>query len=248
MLPLLIALLRALLFTRKHLALENIVLRQQLAVLERSILRALVRWCERTACGARRGFKPSSSDSVSAQRSPPPEGYMTRRRGPPSGKWPAFLKNHAGEILACDFFSVPTASFKTLIGFVVIELGRRLVVACDVTEHPTASWAAGIISRAMLAVGRRAKHLVRDRDAICAEPFKVVMKSLGLRQMVSAYHAPLQNAPAERVIGTLRCECVDHVIVMGGRHARAILDEYVEYYNADRTHQALGAGLTDAAR
>ena len=169
------------------------------------------------------------------------ERYMIRHRGTPSGEWRAFLHNHAGEILACDFFTVPTATFKTLIGFVVIELGRRRIVACDVTEHPTATWAASAVQRAMLAVGRRAKFLIRDRDAIYGAEFKAVVKSLGLRQMVSAYRAPLQNAHAERVIGTLRRECLDHVIVPGERHARTVLGEFVRYYNAERSHQALGA-------
>ncbi len=165
---------------------------------------------------------------------------MCRHKGPPSGKWRAFMKNHAGEILACDFFIIPTATFKTLIGFVVIELGRRRIVACDVTEHPTAGWTAAVVQRAMLAVGRRAKVLVRDRDRIYGAEFKRVIKGLRLKQMVSAYHSPLQNAYAERVIGTLRRDCLAHVIVMGERHAREILGEYVGYYNAERTHQALG--------
>ena len=107
------------------------------------------------------------------------------------------------------------------------------------TEHPTAGWAASVVQRAMLAGGRRAKYLVRDRDAIYGGEFKAAMRGLGLRQLVCAYKSPLQNAFAERVIGTLRRECLDHVIVMGERHAREILEEYVEYYNAERAHQAL---------
>jgi transposase InsO family protein len=169
------------------------------------------------------------------------ERYMVRHRGPPSGTWRAFLRNHAGEILACDFFLVPTATFKTLIGFVVIELGRRRIVACDMTAHPTAGWAASVVRRAVLAAGGRARYLLRDRDSIYGEVFKAAMRSVGLRQVVTAYHAPLQNAFAERVIGTIRRECLDHLIVMGEGHARGILDEYVRYYNEDRTHQALGA-------
>ena len=179
---------------------------------------------------ARLGFKVAKSTV---------ERYMARRTGPPSGKWRAFLRNHAGELLACDFFLVSTASFKTLIGFVVIELERRRIVACDVTEHPTAGWAASVVQRAMLAVGRRAKYLVRDRDAIYGGEFKAATRGLGLRQLVCAYKSPLQNAYAERVIGTLRRECLDHVIVMGEEHARRILDEFVQYYNAERAHQAL---------
>ena len=126
-----------------------------------------------------------------------------------------------------------------MIGFVVIKLERRRVVACDVTEHPTANWAAYVVERAMFAVGQRAKYLVRDRDAIYGDAFRAVMRALGLREMVTAYKSPLQNAHAERVIGTLRRECLDHVIVMNDRHARQILDEYVQYYNGERAHQAL---------
>jgi putative transposase len=168
------------------------------------------------------------------------EHYMVRHAGPPSPTWRAFLRNHAGEILVCDFFQVPTASFKTLIGFVVMELGRRRIVACDVTAHPTAVWAATVVRRAVLATGGRARYLIRDRDTIYGAPFNAAMRSLGLRQMVTAYHAPLQNAHAERVIGTFRRECLDHVIVLGEGHARRILDEYVRYYDEERTHQALG--------
>jgi len=301
---LLLELLRALLIPRTALALENIALRQQLAVLKRSTPRPRVRdidriwwvllcrfWSDWRASlilvqpstvvrWHRRGWrllwrwrsrgKPGrpaldletrelirrlSRDNrlwgaprIQAElerlgfhaAKSTVEKYMVRRNGPPSGKWRAFLKNHAGEMLACDFFSVPTASFKTLIGFVVIELGRRRIVACDLTEHPTASWAASVVQRAVLAAGGCAKYLVRDRDAIYGAEFKAVMKLLGLQQMVSAYHAPLQNAYAERVIGTLRRECLDHVIVLGQRHGRVILDEYVGYYVEERAHQALG--------
>lgn len=169
------------------------------------------------------------------------ERYMVTRPGPPSGSWRAFLRNHAGEILACDFFLIPTASFKTLIGFVVMELGRRRIVACDVTAHPTAMWAATVVRRAVLAVGGRARYLIRDRDTIYGEEFRAAMRSLGLRQVVTAYHSPLQNAHVERVIGTIRRECLDHMIVFGEEHAREILGEYVAYYNEERTHQALGA-------
>ncbi len=169
------------------------------------------------------------------------ERYMVRRTGPPSGTWRAFLRNHAGEILACDFFLVPTATFKTLIGFVVMELGRRRIVACDVKANPTASWAATVVRRAVLAAGGHARYLLRDRDAIYGDVFRTSMRGLGLRQVVTAYRAPLQNAHVERVIGTIRRECLDHVIVLGEKHARGILAEYIAYYDEERTHQALGA-------
>jgi len=117
---------------------------------------------------------------------------------------------------------------------------RRRIVSCDVTSHPTATWAATVVRHAVLAAGGRARYLIRDRDTIYGEPFKEAMRSLGLRQTVTAYHSPLQNAYAERVIGTIRRECLDHVIVLGEDHARRILDEFVHYYDEERTHQALG--------
>jgi hypothetical protein len=160
------------------------------------------------------------------------ERYIVRRRGPPSGTWRAFLRNHAGEILACDFFVVPTAGFQSLIGFVVMELGRRCILACDVTSHPTATWAAAVVRRAVLAAGGRARYLLRDRDAIYVNVFSAALRSLHLRQLVTAYRSPLQNAQVERVIGTIRRECLDHLIVFGEDHARRLLSEYVGYHNA----------------
>jgi transposase InsO family protein len=168
------------------------------------------------------------------------EKYMARRAGPPSGKWRAFLHNHAGEILACDFFTVPTVSFKTLTGFVVLELGRRRILACGVTAHPTAAWAAKLVERAVITGGRSARFIVRDRDSIYGTYYRAAVRGLGLRQVVTAYRSPLQNAHAERVIGTIRRECLDHILVISEGHARRVLDEFVTYYNKERTHQALG--------
>ena len=297
-------LLRAILLSRTSLALENLALRQQVAVLKRSvphprirvrdricwvILRRLwsgwrqsllvvqpdtvVRWHRR---GWRLLWRWRSRGKVGRPAVPykvrelirqlsrenrlwgapriqaelehlghhvaksTVERYMVRHVGPRSPTWRAFLRNHAGEILVCDFLQVPTATFKTLIGFVVMELGRRRIVACDVTLHPTAMWAATVVRRAMLAVGGRSRYLIRDRDTIYGETFNAAARSLGLKQLVTAYHAPLQNPHAERVIGTLRRECLDHVIVLGEDHARRILDEYVRYYDEERTHQSLG--------
>ena len=300
-----LVLLRALLIPRAALALENLALRQQVAVLKRSVRRPRVRlrdriywvvllriwsgwrncvlfvqpstvvrwhrlgwrllwrWRSRGKSGrpligleTRELIRRLSTENrfwgaprIQAEierlgehvAQSTVERYMVRRRGPPSGTWRVFLRNHAGEILACDFFLIPTASFKALIGFVVMELDRRRIVACDVTSNPTASWAANVVRRAVLSAGGRARYLLRDRDSIYGEAFKSVVRRLGLRQIVTAYHAPLQNAHVERVIGTIRREYLDHLIVMGEDHARRILEEFVRYYNEDRTHQALGA-------
>jgi transposase InsO family protein len=297
-------LLRAILLSRMSLTLENLALRQQVAVLKRSVPRphirirdricwvllrriwsgwrqslllvqpsTVVRWHHRgwailwrwrshgepgrpaTPYEIRELIRRLSRDNrlwgaprIQAElehlgyhvAKSTVEHYMVRHIGPPSGTWRAFLRNHAGEILVCDFFQVPTATFKTLIGFVVMELGRRRIVACDVTSHPTAMWAATVVRRAVLAVGGRARYLIRDRDTIYGESFNAAARSHGLKQLVTAYHAPLQNAYAERVIGTIRRECLDHLIVFGEDHARRILGEFIRYYDEERTHQALG--------
>jgi transposase InsO family protein len=165
------------------------------------------------------------------------EKYRTRRRGPPSPTWHTFLRAHGSEILACDFFAIPTATFRTLIGFVVMELGRRRILACRVTTCASAAWAAQLVRHACSP--EQFRFLMRDRDGVYGDEFNAAMRSLGLHQMVTAPRAPLMNAHAERVIGTLRRECLDHVIVLGHDHAQRLLDEFVEYYNDERPHQAL---------
>jgi transposase InsO family protein len=165
------------------------------------------------------------------------EKYRVRRRGQPSPTWRTFLREHASEILACDFFTIPTASFRSLMGFVVMELGRRRILACGVTTHPSGSWAAGIVRQAC-RVGQF-RYLMRDRDPVYGSVFGGIARSIGLRQMVSAPRTPVMNPYSERVIGTLRHECLDHVIVLGQSHAQRLLDEFVDYYNAERPHQAL---------
>jgi transposase InsO family protein len=167
------------------------------------------------------------------------EKYMQRPSRPLSPTWRAFLRNHASEILACDFSTIPTATFQTLIGFVVMELDRRRIVACDVTRHPTATWAADRIRRAHRATGRRAEYRIRDSDAIYGDELESVVEGLGLSQIVMACQTPLQNAHAEPVIGTIRRDCLDPMIVLGEGRARRLLEEYVRYYNTERTHQAL---------
>ena len=162
--------------------------------------------------------------------------YMVRYTGPPSPTWRAFLRNEGAAILACDFFQVPTATLKTLTGFDVMELGRRRILVCDVTKHPTAAWAASCLARAIQA-GHQ--FLLRDRDSIYGDELRATIRRLGLRQLVTAYKTPLQNVFVERLIGTLRRECLDHVIVMGAEYARQILAEFSTYYNEARCHTAL---------
>ena len=168
------------------------------------------------------------------------EKYMVRRTGQPSPEWGEFIRMQAGGIVACDFFKIPTASFRCLTGFVVMELGRRRILAIDVTSSPTAAWTATKLSEAVEAMPRTAEFLIRDRDAIYGLEFRETATALGLQEMVIAYRAPKMNAHCERLIGTLRRDLLDHVIVMGEFHARRLLTEYADYYDAERCHQALG--------
>ena len=163
--------------------------------------------------------------------------YMLRPRRPPSQAWRTFLKNHAKDLMALDFFSVPTATFRVLFVLVVLSHSRRRLVHFNVTEHPTAEWAA---RQLLEACGLEApRYLIRDRDHVYGERFSHQAKALDIREAVIAARSPWQNAYAERVIGSIRRECLDHVVVVGERHLLRILSRYVDYYNATRTHLSL---------
>lgn len=165
--------------------------------------------------------------------------YMVQARAPdPSHRWGTFIRNHMNGTAACDFFIVPTATFKLLYVFVVFSHGRREILHVNVTDHPTAAWAGRQILEAF--PGEVPRLLLHDRDGIYGFEFNRTVKALGIRQIRSAPRSPWQNAFVERVIGTLRRECTDHVIPFGRRHLLRTLREYVEYYNASRPHQSLG--------
>jgi len=168
------------------------------------------------------------------------EKYMVKRTGPTSPEWAEFIRLQADGIVACDFFKIPTARFRCLTGFAIMELGRRRILSLDATWNPTAAWAASRLREAVENTPRAAEFLIRDRDAIYGLEFREAAKALGLQEMVTAYRAPKMNAHCERLIGTLRRDLLDHVIVMGEAHARKLLDEYAGYYNAERCHRALG--------
>src|SRR5438874_7328280 len=163
--------------------------------------------------------------------------YMLRPRRPPSQAWRTFLKNHAKDLMALDFFSVPTATFRVLFVLLILTHSRRRLVHFNVTEHPTAEWAA---RQLLEACGLEApRYLIHDRDHVYGERFSHQAKALDIREAVIAARSPWQNAYAERVIGSIRRECLDHVVVVGERHLLRILSRYVDYYNATRTHLSL---------
>jgi putative transposase len=163
---------------------------------------------------------------------------------PPSQTWRTFLRNHIGEVVAIDFFTIPTIRLRVLFVFLVMEHKRRRVLHFGVTEHPTAEWTAQQVVEAFS--DRDAKHyLIRDRDSIYGSEFRRRVRSLGMREVVTAPRRPWQNAFAERLIGSIRRECLDHVVVLSQRHLRHLLKRYFAYYHRSRTHLALAKDAPD---
>ena len=164
--------------------------------------------------------------------------YRVKSTRPPSQTWRSFLDNHIRQIAAIDFFTVPTATFRTLFCFVVLLHDRRTVVHFNVTEHPTALWTAQQIIEAF-AFADVPKYLLRDSDQIYSEDFRRRVKGMEIEEVVTAPHSPWQNPYVERLIGTIRRECLDHMIIFNKEQLRRILQEYFSYYHEARPHQSL---------
>lgn len=298
----LVLLLRLLLEDRHRLALENVALRHQLAVLKRSVKRArihdsdrmfwilmkrmlaewrdvlhfvrpdtVVRWHRKgfrfywkRKSKSKPGRPPISFEIIYLIRRMSMENtgwgapkiaselallghvvadstvakYMVRVRKPdPSQRWGTFLRNHMDVTAACDFFVVPTATFKVLYVLVVLSHARRQILHVNVTEHPTAAWTARQILEAF--PGQVPRLLLHDRDGIYGWEFDRMVEALKIRQIRSAPRSPWQNPFVERVIGSIRRECTDHIIPFGRRHLLRTLREYIEHYNESRPHQSL---------
>jgi transposase InsO family protein len=163
---------------------------------------------------------------------------------PPSQTWRTFLRNHLGEIVAVDFFTVPTIRFRVLFVFLVIEHERRRVLHFGVTEHPTAEWTAQQMAEAFSERDAK-RYLIRDRDSIYGDEFRRRVHSLAMKEVVTAPRSPWQNAFAERLIGSVRRECLDHVVVLNPRHLRRLLKSYFAYYHYSRTHLGLAKDAPD---
>jgi transposase InsO family protein len=164
--------------------------------------------------------------------------YMVKRRGPPSQGWRTFLRNHAPDIAAMDLFVVPTIGFKLLYGFVIVRIDRRDLVWINVTTNPTAEWIARQITEAFPWDGAPG-YMIRDRDRIYGTVVTRRLRAIGIRDRPIAPSSPWQNGFAERLIGSIRRECVDHIIILGEMHLRRILRSYADYYNRVRTHRSL---------
>jgi len=165
--------------------------------------------------------------------------YMAKRSGPPSQSWRTFVNNHRSAIVAIDFLTVPTATFRVLYVFVVLSLDRRRIVHFNVTDSPTAEWTSLQLIQAF-PFDTAPRYVIRDRDSIYGEKVVATIRALGIEEKVISYQSPWQNGYVERVIGSMRRECLDHVIVFGERHLRRVLREYVAYYHGSRTHLGLG--------
>jgi transposase InsO family protein len=164
--------------------------------------------------------------------------YMVKGRGPPSQGWRTFLRNHAPDIAAMDLFVVPTIGFDLLYAFVIIRLDRRDLSWISVTANPTAEWVARQITEAF-PWDEAPHYLIRDRDRIYGSVVTRRLRAMGIRDKPTAPASPWQNGFAERLIGSIRRECVDHIIVLGEMHLRRVLKSYADYYNGVRTHRSL---------
>jgi transposase InsO family protein len=150
-----------------------------------------------------------------------------------------FLHNHAGQTVAIDFFTVPTVTMKVLFVFFVLERRRREVLHFNVTEHPTAAWSAQQIVEAF-ADREAARFLIRDRDIIYGNNVRLRIQSLGIKEVLTAFQSPWQNPYAQRLIGSIRTECLNHFVVLNPRHLKATLSCYFRYYHQSRSHLSLG--------
>jgi transposase InsO family protein len=164
--------------------------------------------------------------------------YLRSNRRPPSQGWRPFLTNHVQQMASMDFFVVLTALFRVLFVFVVLSHDRRRVMHFNVREHPTEAWTAQQI-RETFPWNEAPRYLIRDRDAIFGQEVIAVAKGMGISEVVTAARSPWQNPYVERLIGSIRRECLDHVIVWNERSLRQTLRSYFRYYGKSRTHLAL---------
>ena len=165
--------------------------------------------------------------------------YMVKKRKQPSPTWRSFLANHASQIATIDFFfTVYTITFKVLYCFVVLSHDRRRIIHFKVTPNPTAEWTAQQIIEAF-PYDTTPRFLLHDRDSVYGALFHRHVKRMCIAEVTTAHRSPWQNPYCERVIGSIRRECLDHIIILNEAHLRRTLSEYFRYYNESRTHTSL---------
>ena len=165
--------------------------------------------------------------------------YLARLPKPPSQTWRTFLGNHSKALASIDFFVLPTATVRLLMVFIVLHHERRQIVHFDVTAHPTAAWVAQQITEAF-PWDSAPRYVIRDRDSVYGALVRARIKAMGIEEVVTAPRSPWQNPFVERMIGSIRRECLYHLIVVDERHLRRILASYFDYYHRSRTHLSLG--------
>jgi len=170
--------------------------------------------------------------------------YMSRTRRPPSPGWKTFLHNHTAGIASVDLFVVRTLSFKLLYVLVILRHTRRRLVTVNVTANPTAEWIARQVTEAF-PWDEAPQHLIRDRDDAFGPAYTHRVRVMGIRDHPTASRSPWQNGHVERLIGSIRRECLDHLIVLGEAHLRRVLKKYAAYYNQVRTHLSLDKNAPD---
>jgi transposase InsO family protein len=171
--------------------------------------------------------------------------YMVRRPSRPSPTWRSFLHNQVAGFAAIDMFVVASASFRLLFVMVILLHKRRRIVRFDVTEHPTAGWLAQQVTEAF-PWNTAPRYLLRDRDASYRAAFRKRVEAMGIAEVITAARSPWQNAYVERLIGSIRRECLDHVVVFNERHLLRVLSSYIDYYHRSRTHLSLAKDCPEA--
>jgi transposase InsO family protein len=169
-----------------------------------------------------------------------------RVKGPrwPSPGWRAFIRSHMKDTVATDMFVVVTLTYRLLYGMIILEHDRRKILHFAVTARPTDEWLSKQMQQAFLYTNVP-RFIVRDRDALYGKQFCERLKQIGIQEVLTAPQSPWQNTYVERVIWTIRRECLDHVIVINERHLRGILESYIKYYNRSRTHNSLDEDCPD---
>ncbi len=165
--------------------------------------------------------------------------YMARPQRPPSQTWRAFLNNHVSQLVSTDFFVVSTVTFRVLYVFIVLAHQRRRLLHFNVTANPTSEWTAQQLIEAF-PWGNAPRYLLRDRDSIYEGSFRQRLRGMAIQEVLTAPGSPWQNSYAERLVGSIRRECLDHIMVLNESSLRRILKSYFQYYLGSRTHLSLG--------
>jgi putative transposase len=179
-----------------------------------------------------------------AANGPTIHAFKTTRASQGMQAWSTFVRNHARGVIACDFFVVVTATFRLIYVFVVLEIGTRRILHWNVTAHPTADWTAQQF-RMIVPGNQPHRFVIHDRDTIYSEGVDQTFAAMGLTVLKTPVRAPQANAFCERLVGTIRRECLDFVIPVHERHLRAVLRQWVTHYNWGRPHSSLGPGIPE---